>query len=162
MARLKYGSEFEGGPLPRSQPFAASQIFHEKGGAIVYADGSGNMVGALTATATLFGWAILGFSPDAPGVTGAAGSRILTTDSTAGASSFPVKAFCGADVFWMPPDATPTQAIVGNACDIIGVNDGTKQLADVGTSSTDVLRIVGQDGTDVLVMVNPAKLQADT
>lgn len=162
MARLKYGAEFEGGPLPRSQPFAASQIFHEKGGALVYADGSGYMTGALTATATLFGWALLGFGYAAPGITGAAGARILTTSSTAGADSHPVKPLSGADVFWMPPDATPTQASVGNACNIIGVNDGTKQVADIGTSTTDVLRIVGQDGADVLVMVNTGKLQADT
>ena len=43
---------------------------------------------------------------------------------------------------------------LGIDCDIIGVNDGTKQVADIGTSSTNVLRIVGGTEGSAEVLVN--------
>ncbi|MEK9722311.1 MAG: hypothetical protein VW405_02345 [Rhodospirillaceae bacterium] len=127
-------------------------------------DSNGRVTLALTATATLFGWAELGFSPDAALVTGDAGSRVFTSSSTAGATKELVH-LAGSgecDGFWIPDAGTPAQARVGEACDLVGVNDGTKQTSNSGTSSTDVLRIIDFDGTDCFVMVNPAKVQADT
>lgn len=161
MGRLKYGPVSQLG-ISLDMPVAALQYFHERGGAITYADASGHQTLALTATASVFGWLELGISADGPGVAGAVGSQYWLSSATAGADSRPCRILNPCEAFWMPADATPAQTDVGNACDLIGVNDGTKQTADIGTSSTDILRIIHQDGTDVLVMVNPAKLQADT
>lgn len=165
---LKYGpQDMELGPRPRKMPFAASQKFHELGGAFVHA-ASGNMTLTLTATAYVFGWAMLGFGPDVEGITGSAGSRYWTSSATAG-TKYSVKPLSGAEVLVMPGDDSFVSATHrGNACDLIGVNDGTVQQADIGTSTTDILRILGagsDDGgsaTEIVVMVNPAKLQAVT
>lgn len=159
MARIKFGPERQGGPKPINLPFAASQIFHELGGAVTYTDSNGRQAGALTATATVFGWANLGFSVGDSHVSGTLGSRKFTTSSTAGEKHL-VTPLSEADVFWMPADDTFVEGTHrGIDCDLIGVNDGTKQVADIGTSSTNILRILDGTGTEVLVMVRSAVLQ---
>ena len=145
-------------------PVAASQKFYRKGGHFVYLDASGHITLALTATATLFGYV-----PNVPAGQGAeaAGSAYWQSSATAGADKLLVIRDLTAEYF-VPASTTATAAMCGDACDIIGVNDGTVQTADVDTSTTDVLLIrrtgtsVGGAATDVVVSINPAKVQADT
>lgn len=143
-------------------PVAASQYFYHAGEAFVYLDANGRVTKALTATATLFGFAI---TPVGRGA-GASDSYWLSS-ANAGADTLPVIVDLSAR-YLLPADATVTQAMCGNACDIIAVNDGTATQVDVGTSSTDVLLIQdlgtvhGGVATDVVVKINPAKVQADT
>jgi hypothetical protein len=145
-------------------PFAASQYFHERGGALLFSD-TGNLKLALTATAHVFAWGMFGFSPDAPGVTGTAGSRYFLSSATAG-TKYLAKPLTGSEIFVMPGDDSFVSATHrGLDCDLVSVNDGTQQVADIGTTSTNILRIIGggnDDGglaTDILVMINPIKLQ---
>lgn len=145
-------------------PVAADQEFNTtQGGCWVIMNGSGFLEVALTATATLFGFAIAPTGSTGAGTT----AGIWKSSATAGADRIPVIRNTDAR-FLMPADDTVTQAMIGNACDLIGVNDGTLQKADVGTSSTDVVVIddlginAGGNTTDVVVKLNPAKIQADT
>lgn len=160
---LKYGP-IQSGLKGREYPVAASQYFDRNGGAFVYLDGSGHVTGALTATGTLLGWAVV------PGGVGAGTDTAeWKSSATAGADSIFVITDDNAEYF-VPTDGTMTAAQVGNACDLIGVNDGTVQQADIGTSTTDVLIITGVASgviagaatSDVIVRINPAKYQADT
>lgn len=161
---LKYGC-ITPNASGRTYPVAASQYFHHNGGGFVHLDGSGHVTLSLTATGTIFGWA------DAPvGVgAGAAGSAYWLSSATAGADKLFVVTDKNAE-FIVPADATVTAAMAGNACDLLGVNDGTAQQADVGTSTTDILIIQGRAmdyasgmaTTDALVKVNELKRQTDT
>ena len=66
-------------------------------------------------------------------------------------------------IFRMPADATPAATDIGRACDI--VMSTYLQQADIGTSTTDVLRIVDvstQDIADVAVQVSVNARQATT
>lgn len=148
---------------------AASQYFRHDGVNLVYLDDSGHVTLALTATATIYGRAIV------PGGRGAGASDAYWLSSaTAGADKVTVIPISASERFLVRAggtavgDTTVTAAMVGNACDIVAVNDGTATWADVDTSSTDVLLIkgVGTDyggsSTDVLVAINPSKIQADT
>jgi len=161
---LKYGPKFESGPAPLYLAVEASQKFHEQGCAFVTSTaGTGHLGVSLTADTTVFGWLLTGFSPRSPEVTGSVGSYVYTTSSTAG-TRYLVKPLCASDVFYCKADAVFAEAMRGDAGDLVGVNDGTAQTVDVGTSSTDIVRMIdGVVGTaDVLVMVNPAKLDATT
>lgn len=161
---MKYGC-IKGNISSKQYPVAASQYFHRNGGAFVYLDASGHVTLALTATATLFGYAIAPQSPNA--VSAGSSSDYWKSSATAGADYVSVITDLNAE-FLVPADATAAASDAGNACDLIGVNDGTVQQADIGTSSTDVLRIVGPGtavggaSTDVVVRFNPAKMQSDT
>lgn len=145
-------------------PVAASQYFYHNGINLVYLDSNGRVTLALTATATLYGWAIV------PTGRGAGSSDdYWLSSATAGADKIQVVRAIEGETFILPADATVTQSMVGNACDIIAVNDGTATQVDVGTSSTDVLlieglgsRYAGGAATDVEVRINPLKIQADT
>ena len=164
MASLKYRC-LKINPICEERPVAASQYFYHNGINLVYLDGSGNVTLALTATATLYGYAIV------PAGRGAGSSdNYWLSSSTAGKDKIQVVvAQSNPDAkFILPADDTVTAAMSGNACDIIAVNDGTATQVDVGTGSTDVLIIKGigteVDGgsaTDVIVSFNPAKIQAD-
>jgi hypothetical protein len=144
-------------------PVAASQKFLRSGGAFVYLNSSGHVTLALTATATLFGYAVvpLGY------VSAGTDTNVWESSATAGADKIPVITGLGNE-FLIGADDTVTVAMAGNACDLVGVNDGTAQVADVGTSSTDVLIItrrgldVGGTATQAVVKLNPAKVQSDT
>jgi len=144
-------------------PVAASQYFRHDGVNLVYLDGSGHVTGALTATATIYGRALV------PSGRGAGTSdNYWLSSATAAADKIIVIPVSAGERFLVPADDTVTTAMIGNACDIIAVNDGTAATADVGTSSTDVLLIKGVGtnyggaATDALVAINPSKVQADT
>ena len=163
MASLKYGC-ITPNAKGRTYPVAASQYFPHASGGFVYLDGSGHATMALTATATLFGYA------EAPAGRGAGSSDSWWLSSaTAGADKVHVITDLSA-MFCVPATTTVTAAMAGNAADIIGVNDGTVQQADTDTSTTDVLLvqgvatdfISGAAATDAIVKINPAKIQADT
>lgn len=163
MASLKYGC-ITPNPKGRTYPVAASQFFPHASGGFVYLDSSGHITMALTATTTLFGYC------EAPAGRGAGTSDSHWKSSATAAAD---KLFVITDEsaeFVVPADDTVTAAMAGNACDLLGVNDGTVQQADVGTSTTDVLRVQGVAtdfgsgfaATDAVVKINPAKRQSDT
>ena len=58
MASIKYGP-LDPAPKTKMYPVAASQYFYHEGESFVYLDSSGNVTKALTATGTIFGWAIV-------------------------------------------------------------------------------------------------------
>ena len=164
MASRKYGV-LNAGHKSQMLPVAASQFFYHNGVNAVYLDGSGHVTLAVTATATLYGIAVV------PGGMGAGTSNdYWKSSATAGKDKIPVIPVSENAVFLLPSDDTVTQAMAGNACDLIAVNDGTATTVDVGTSSTDVFLIKGRGvdyvsdaaATDVVVQINPAKQQADT
>jgi hypothetical protein len=164
MASLKYGC-ISPNPKGREYPVAASQYFPHASGAFVYLDGSGHVTMAITATATLFGYAI---TPAGRGA-GASDSYWLSS-ATAGADKLFVITDLANALFAVPATTTVTAAMAGNAGDIVGVNDGTVQQADTDTSTTDVLLVqgvatdfgAGYAATDAVVKINPLKVQADT
>ena len=160
MSRIKFGPEcWAGGPQPINLPMAASQKFHELGGALCHVDSNGRFALTLTATASVLGWCNLGYSVGDSHVSGSVGSRVFTTSSTAGEKQL-MTILAGGEMFWMPADDTFVEATHrGIDCDLIGVNDGTKQTADIGTSSTNILRIIDGTGTEVLVQVVAGILQ---
>ncbi len=166
MAHVKYGVLYRAGQRTVELPVAASQYFRHNGINLVYLDSNGRVTLALTATATLYGIA------QVPKGRGAGTSDdYWLSSATAGADKISVYPFSMNPnlVMLLPSDATVTAAMRGNSCDIIAVNNGTATQVDVGTSSTKVLIITGlgtdykQDAiaTDVVVTVNPAKIQAD-
>jgi len=150
----------------KEYPVAASQKFNRTGGAFVFLDSSGHVTLALTATATIFGYAVV---PQGIGSGLGTDLAVWQSSATAGADRIPVIRVTSDAEFLVPSDAATTQAMAGNACDLVGVNDGTQQVIDVGTSTTDVVLIQGP-GTDAgapttsfaIVKINPAKIQADT
>lgn len=163
MASLKYG-HISGQIEVKTLPVAASQYFYHEGVNAVYLDSSGHVTLALTATATIYGFAI---PPKGRGA--GASDAYWKSSATAGADKIGVIVSPSANAkFLFPADDTVTQAMVGNACDLIAVNDGTATQVDVGTSSTDVFVIddlgtkYGGSATDVVIRLNNAKLQADT
>ena len=164
MASLKYGC-LHPAPETKEYPVAASQYFYHNGVNAVYLDGSGNVTLALTATATLLGIAIV---PKGRGA--GASDNYWLSSATAAKDKIRVIPVSAQYEFLLPADATVTAAMKGNACDLIAVNDGTATQVDVGTSSTDVFIIqdlgtnvkADASATDVVVKLNPAKVQADT
>lgn len=166
MAHYKYGVINARGFQGKMLPIAASQYFRHNGLNLVYLDSNGRVTTALTATATLFGIA------KAPAGRGSGTSDdYFLSSSTAGKDEILVYPFVmnPGMLMLLPADATVTAAMRGNSCDIIAVNDGTATTVDVGTSSTKVLIIMGLGtdyakdaaATDVVVVANPAKIQAD-
>jgi len=164
MASLKYGCIESGGVKTVELPVAASQYFYHNGVNAVYLDSSGNVTLALTATATIYGIAI------PPAGQGAGTSDLYWKSSaTAGADKIAVIPAKERTRFCFPADDTVTASMRGNTCDLISVNDGTATQVDVGTSSTKVFIIEDlatnlkstASATDVIVIINPAKMQAD-
>lgn len=163
MASLKYGCITSAEDVvTKEYPVAANQYFYHEGINLVYLDASGHATLALTATATLLGFAM---------VPKGRGSQSLSdaywqSSATAGADKILVVSGTNAR-FLLPADDTVTEAMKGNSCDIIAVNDGTATTVDVGTSSTAVLVIddlgtkYNGSATDVVVKINPLKFQAD-
>ena len=161
---MKYGP-LKAGVKTVELPVAASQYFRHEGVNAVYLDSNGRVTLALTATATIYGWAIV---PKGRG----AGSddNYWLSSATAGKDKIPVLPAEELVEVLAPSDDTVTAAMRGNACDLIAVNDGTATTVNVGTSSTDVFIIkdLGTNrrpnaaATDVVVIINPGKIQADT
>jgi len=164
MASIKYGCL---NPVPKTKmyPVAASQYFRHDGVNVVYLDANGRVALALTTTATLLGFAVV---PKGRGA--GTNDNYWLSSATAGEDEIPViKADEGYD-FLCPADATVTAAMRGDACDLIAVNDGTATQVNVGTSVKDVFIIQdlgtniksNASATDVVVKINPAKIQANT
>jgi hypothetical protein len=145
----------------KEYPVAASQFFRHAGVNLVYLDGSGHVTLALTATATLLGMAIV-----PKGMGAGASADYWKSSATAGADKIAVVVDPEAK-YLLPADNTVTEAMKGNACDIIAVNDGTATYVDVDNGTYDILIIVDQGlkyggaATDVVVKINPIKFQAD-
>lgn len=164
MAHTRYGCLH---PTPKTimLPVAASQYFRHDAPNFVYLDGNGRVTLALAATATLYGYAII---PKGRGA-GTSDDYWLSS-ATAGADSVPVIPASENLEFLCLADDTPTAGQKGNACDLDAINDGTAYYVNIGTSSTDVVIIqaLGTDrkadagANDVVVIINPAKIQADT
>ena len=164
MAHTRFGCLH---PAPRTHeyPVAASQYFYHAGFNAVYLDTSGRVTGALTATTTLLGYAIV------PKGRGAGSSDdYWLSSSTAGKDKIPVILAADGYQFLAPGIITATVAMLGGAWDMVAVNDGTATYVDLDTSSTDIVIAVDlgvnvkADAavTDIVVIFNPAKIQADT
>lgn len=164
MASLKYGC-IHPHPETVEVPVAASQYFYHNGVNAVYLDTSGHATLALTATATLYGIAIV------PKGRGAGTSDdYWKSSATAGKDKIAVIPATAGHKFMLPGNITATAAMKGGAWDLIAVNDGTATTVDLDTSSTDVFIVddlatnvvAGAGIADVIARINPAKIQADT
>lgn len=149
------------------RPVAASLKVHPFGGFWCYLDSNGRVSLSLDATANIFGWAKF---PRA--------FRSGSTDETNGYWTSHGTLYDRVWVwtnpntkFWMPvssgTQANVTDARLGELMDITGVNsaDGSKQEANVGTNSTDVLVVsdVNLDDTTIIqCRMNESKMQKDT
>ena len=164
MAHLRYGC-LDPAPITKEYPVAATQYFRHDGPNFVYLDSDGRVALALAATATLFGYAIV-----PKGMGAGTSADYWLSSATEGADKIAVVAPDQGYNFLCLGNTTATAAMAGNACDLDAVNDGTAYLVQLATSSTDVLIIQGRGvdfkddaGTsDVVVKINPAKIQADT
>lgn len=146
----------------QERTFANAQPFQEDGAHFVTMNNADLILVADAASAGLFGYALLGFSPGAPRVNAAGdyGSRILTTVT---GDKFQVYLDgTGDTTYRVPSDANYAAGMAGLDCDM--VVSTSKQLVDVGTSSTNVLRIVGGVVGSAIVDVKIFKSQisADT
>jgi hypothetical protein len=162
MASLKYGCLTLNVPTVEVS-VAASQYFYHNGVNLVYLDSSGYATLALTATGTVYGVAIV------PAGRGAGASdNYWLSSATAGADKLHVIPVSAGAKFMFPADTTVTEAMKGNACDLVAVNDGSATYVNTSASSTDIFLIqdlgLNHNGstTDVIVTINPAKVQADT
>lgn len=162
MAHLIYGCKTPEVEM-KEYPVAANQFFRHDGVNAVFLD-AGYLKLALTATATLLGFAVV------PKGRGAGTSDAYWKSAgTAGVDKIQVITDPRAVVLAPADDATAITDL-DLACDLIAVNDGTATTVDIGTSSTDVFKIVEQGsapkygaGTnDVAIRINPLKYQADT
>ena len=167
--KLDYGVVERIGQWAKPYPVAASQYFNFSGGALVYLDTNGRVTLALTATATLFGYAQLPKSAQY----GSTSTTYWLSSSTAGLDKILVYPFIANPglVFKMPTILASTstglcvRARCGETADIVGVNDGTRQYALPGTQSTDILAFLDlvEDGdTDAAYFtLNIGKVQMD-
>ena len=164
MSAIAYGWR-KGGRGGLWKGIAATQHFHPQGGRMCYLDATGFVVGALTATGALFGWAEIGTSLK-PGST-AASNGYWSSSSVANTDKCYVINDLTA-VFEMPCASGTTYADArdGELCDIVGVNDGTIQTANPGTNVQDVLIVAGGPNTSatnsIMVKINFEELQTDT
>jgi hypothetical protein len=165
MAAAKY--HHHKGPGYVSQvPFAASQRFAATGAAFIHLDASGHATKSLNATAGLAGWfSSVGFSLDHPECAlDSNGIAEYTTSSTAG-TEYGAMIASSSDVFLVPTSAAYAAARLGETCDITGVannNSGNVQQAILGTTATDVLRVIGGTVGVSEAYVSIYTFQADT
>jgi hypothetical protein len=172
--RNDYGVMQRPGLFAAMYPVAALQYFNFSGGGLVYMDSSGHITLGLTATDKLWGYAEI-----PKGASYESNQTYWLSSSTAGLSKILVYPFCANPglLFKMPTILASTStglcvaARVGELCDIVAVNDGTRQYAVPGTSSTDVLQFValceyvgpGDSDTDAAFFTfNDAETQKDT
>lgn len=149
-------------------PVAASQYFNPRGGSVIYLDSSGHVTLALTATTTVFGWAMVPHSFLYGTTDHANGYKI--SSSTAGADTLFVYPFaCNPGMILKMPCTTSGAVIArrGELVDMVAVNDGTAQYVNTAASSTDIFHFISivpdtSDTSSCLVTVNNAKYQADT
>jgi len=146
------------------QPVAASQVFYFNGSMFFYLDSSGYVVGSITATQYVCGWALCPVSSD--GTT----QTYWTSSTTAGTSKVPcimaqVNPGC---VFRVPTTAAgglSVQARVGECADLVGDN-ASAQYVTPATNVQDILIVVGVDPEGdtnaCLVTFNPEEMEMET
>lgn len=166
MASLKYGC-ITPHPVIKELPVAASQYFYHNGVNAVYLDRSGHVTLGLTATATLYGFAVV-----PKGMGAGTSANYWLSSATAGKDKIGVITVADnpSAKFLLPNDTTATAAMLGNACDLVAVNDGTATYVNSSASSTDVFLVedygsnptINAAATDIVVRINPAKVQANT
>jgi len=145
----------------------ADEVWHHAGATFCILGADGYVTQALSGTATIFGYAII-----PKGVGAGTASASWKASATDGKDTVAVVLASAGETFIVPADDTATLGQSGNACDLLNASatDSTVSLVDIGASSTDVFiiqglatdRVAAAAGTDILVKVNPAKLQADT
>jgi len=157
MASRKYGP-LNGMIKTHMMPVAASQYFEHNGVNFVDLDSSGHVTRLETADGSIFGFAIV---PGGRGNTTNTSDSYWLSSATAAADEIPIVLLEEHEAFLLPADATPTQAQVGDCCDITAANSATASLVAIGTSSTDVLIIQdlgsrhGGPDASVVVRMNP-------
>jgi hypothetical protein len=143
-------------------PVAASQKFKHDSANFVVLDNDGNIRLALTADATLYGYAII---PKGRG----AGDDDGVWESSSTAGKDKILVVKDPDARYLIPASSPiTQSNVGNAYDLIGVNDGTAQIVNLAAGNNDVV-VIEKPGTsiergvanDAVVRINYSKFQSD-
>jgi len=159
---LKYGPYRNVHSDIQERTFKVGQVFQENGAHFVTMDNADLILAADASSAGLFGYALLGFSPGAPRVaeSGTYGQRLLTT--VAGDKFQVYLDGTGDTTYRVPADDDYAAGMAGLDCDL--VLSTNRQLVDVGTSSTNVLRIVGGvvDSAIVDVKVYKSQIAADT
>ncbi len=164
---LKYGRVTNLG-RPMRLPFAASQPFHARGAAFVTVDSSGYVTAGVAADTALFGWwECPGWSPGATEVSSTTGGYVFTTSSVAGTDYAGVVPAVPGEQYRCPTDAALAETYFGAAADIV-VQTGNIMQVDVGTTTTDILLVLGKGEfidaglSEAIVTINPAKIQALT
>lgn len=167
MAAAKY-HHYKGLGFEKPVPFAASQRFSQQGAAFIFLDASGHATKALNATAGLAGWFTeVGFSIAGENSRVAEDSNGVleyTTSSTAG-TEYRALIATPADIFKVPTSAAYAAARLGETADITGVSDNTSgniQKVALGTTTTDVLRVIGGTVGVAEAYVAIHTFQADT
>ncbi len=166
MASIKYRC-LHPNPKTVEYPVTASQYFQHNGLNLVYQDGNGRLTGALTAQATIFG--IVVDVPKGRGNTTNTDDDYWLSSATEGADKLPVILAEDGYEFLMPGIITTTVAMLGGAWDHVNVNTASTKYVDLDTSSTDLViarrlgtTVAGGGATDVVIVMNPLKIQADT
>ena len=166
MASPIYGP-IDPNPKTTEYPMNADDVFGHAGATFVILDNDGRITPALSGSGTIFGWAIV------PKGTGA-GTDVddWKASSTDGKDKLAVVLASDNYTFVAPADDSVTAGQAGNACDLVNnsATDSIDSKVDIGASSTDVFiiqglalgKVPGAVAGDVLIKVNPAKLQADT
>ncbi len=148
-------------------PVTASQYFQHDGLNLVYLDSNGRLTGALTSQGTILG--LVANVPKGRGNSTNTDDDYWLSSATEGADKLPVYLAEAGFLFLMPGIITTTVAMLGGAWDHVNVNTASTKYVDLDTSSTDLLiamklgtDITGGGATDVVVKMNPQKMQADT
>ena len=147
-------------------PANADEVWMHAGANFCFLGSDGYVTQSLTSTSTIFGYAIV------PKGTGA-GTAVAAWQASAtdGKDKIPVILATEGETFIVPADDTATVGQAGNKCDITltSATGTVAALVNIGTSTQDVFIIQGlatdqvaaAAGTDVLVKMNLANLQAD-
>ena len=169
MAHMTYGCT-NPNVKTKMMPVAASQYFQHAGHSVVYVDGSGHLVGALTDTSSskVFGAAII---PKGRGNTTNTSDDYWMSSATAAVDYVPVITADnpGYEFLWVS-NGTPVVTSSGNDMDIVNVNTASTKTVAIATSTNDDLiqHGIGTDynakatTADVVVAFNKAEIQADT
>lgn len=120
-------------------PCTASAVFKALSAKFVTIDSNNDAIIATENETTLFGWAEVGE---------------FTSQSTNGLDIIPVDISMDA-CYWIPADATVSEAVRAETCDIAAVSSNIVQ-ADIGESNQDCLLIVDIDIANQMVMVKIA------
>ena len=172
MASIKYGC-LNPNAKTKEYPVEASQYFQHEGFNPVLLNDSGNLIGALDASTTLLGVAIV---PKGRGNATNTSDAYWMSSATAAKDKLPVVLGVDGEQF-LAPTGTSAQADttvaaathVGNAYNVTGANTATSHWVDLG--ETDIGNVIIMDlgvnvhtdaaVTDAVVIINPLLCQAD-